>query len=213
MRKRPAEVGRHRFHGDPARFGAVADLVVARFPEARYVADVAGGQGMLSRLLRKRHNVCSEVIDPRGWTLRGVPSRQEAFAANMADHYDLVVGLHPDEALREVVLAARRRPVLVVPCCNFWSGTTRLGRDALVESIRRFHAAGAGSSELVPLGFAGPYNVGLVLIPSTEPGPPPAADVSDEIVHGLRPGGRSQPRHAQQVLDRGQQGVVVVRPR
>ena len=211
MTKRPTEVGRHRFHGDPARFGAAADIVVARFPQARYVADVAGGQGMLSRLLRKRHNVRSEVIDPRGWTLRGVPSRPEAFVADMADHYDLVVGLHPDEALREVVLAARRRPVLVVPCCNFWSATSRLGRDALVESIRRFHTARAGTAEMVNLGFAGPYNVGLVLVPPAVPGRPPAEPGSDEIVHGVRLGGRSQPGHAQQVLDRGQERVVVVR--
>jgi hypothetical protein len=162
---RLAGIGRHRFHGDPARFQVVADLVAARFPDARCVADVAGGQGMLSRLLRKRHNVRSEVIDPRGWTLRGVPGRCEAFVADMADYYDLVVGLHPDEALREVVLAAGRRPVLVVPCCNFWSRTERLGRDALVESIREFHVAAGGAAEVVRLGFAGPYNRGLVLIP------------------------------------------------
>jgi hypothetical protein len=157
--------GRHRFHGDPARFQAVADLIAVRFPDARYVADVAGGQGMLSRLLKKQHNIESEVIDPRGWTLRGVPCRQQEYVADLADYYDLVVGLHPDEALREVVLSARRRPVLVVPCCNFWSAAEKLGRDALVSVIEAFHATNHGTSERVDLPFAGPYNRGLVLTP------------------------------------------------
>jgi len=33
---------------------------------------IAGGRGMLSRLLNKRHNDAAEVVDPRGWVLRGV---------------------------------------------------------------------------------------------------------------------------------------------
>ena len=107
----------HRFHGDPTRFEVVADFVVERFPDARYVADVAGGQGMLARLLAKRHNLEAEVVDPRGWRLKGVSGREEEYTAAMADYYDLVIGLHPDQALREVVLSAervagRRRPVL-----------------------------------------------------------------------------------------------------
>jgi hypothetical protein len=41
-------------------------------PERRsYVADVAGGQGMLTRILRKRFGFETEVIDPRGWALKG----------------------------------------------------------------------------------------------------------------------------------------------
>ena len=62
---------RHRFHGDPARFEVVGRFIADRFPDARYVADVAGGQGMLTRILRKRFGFEAEVIDPRGWALRG----------------------------------------------------------------------------------------------------------------------------------------------
>jgi hypothetical protein len=62
------------------------------------VADVAGGQGMLTRILRKRFGFEAEVVDPRGWTLKGVPARAVNYDASMADYYDLVVGLHPDEA-------------------------------------------------------------------------------------------------------------------
>ena len=60
----------------------------------QYIADVAGGQGMLSRILRKKDNYDCEVVDPRGYVLKGVPNRAEEFDAETADYYDLVIGLH-----------------------------------------------------------------------------------------------------------------------
>jgi hypothetical protein len=158
-------VARHRFHGDPARFDVVADFVAERFPDARTAADVAGGQGMLARRLSKRHNIDGEVIDPRGWVLRGVTSRAEEYDASMAEYYDVIVGLHPDEALREVVASARTRPVVVVPCCNFWTRDRRLGRDELLEAIAQHHRQLGGSAEPVTFPFRGPKNEGLVLRP------------------------------------------------
>ena len=39
---------RHRFHGDPIRFDVLASYIDVRFGNTvRYLADVAGGQGML----------------------------------------------------------------------------------------------------------------------------------------------------------------------
>ena len=158
-------MSRHRCHGDPARFEVVAEFIAQRFPHARYVADVGGGQGMLTRILRKRLGVDAEVIDPRGWTLTGVPARAEAFDASMADYYDLVVGLHPDEALRGVVESAAKSAVLVIPCCNFWSRETKLGRDQLIGRIAEFHNSHGGKSERVVLDFRGPKNHALILLP------------------------------------------------
>lgn len=158
--------GRHRFHGDPARFDAVARFVADRFPGIRYAADVAGGQGMLARILTKRYGVHCEVVDPRGWTLRGVPSRAEEYNAGLADYYDLIIGLHPDEALRAVVDSARVRPVLVVPCCNFWDRDRRLGRDELISAIAAHQESIGGTYEHVHLAFRGPKNLGLILRPS-----------------------------------------------
>jgi hypothetical protein len=155
----------HRFHGDERRFEVTADFVAARFPHARTAADVAGGQGMLARRLRKRHNIDCDVVDPRGWVLRGVSSRAEEYRAEMAAYYDVIIGLHPDEALREVVESAKVRPVLVVPCCNFWRRDTKLGRDELLDAIEQFHAA-YGSSERVILDFRGPQNRALLLRPA-----------------------------------------------
>jgi len=78
-------MSRHRFHGDPARFEVVAAFIADRFPDARYVADVAGGQGMLTRILRKRFGFDAELIDPRSWSLKGVPVRAEHFVPSMAE--------------------------------------------------------------------------------------------------------------------------------
>jgi hypothetical protein len=158
-------MARHRFHGDPARFEAVASFIADRFPDSRYVADVAGGQGMLTRILRKRFGYDAEVIDPRGWALKGVPARAEFYDPAMADYYDLVIGLHPDEALRSVVESAGTVSVLVVPCCNFWTRGSRLGRDELIDEINAFHESRGGKSERVTLPFTGPVNRGLILSP------------------------------------------------
>lgn len=158
-------MARHRFHGDPKRFEVLADFVAWRFPDARTAVDVAGGQGMLARLLAKRHNVQCDVVDPRGWVLRGVSSRPEKYDATMADYYDVVVGLHPDEALLEVVASARLRPTVVVPCCNFWTRERRLNRDELIDQIAAAHEATTGRAERVTFDFRGPKNEGLVLEP------------------------------------------------
>ena len=57
---------KYKFHGDPNRFEIVAEFVENKYKSRiQYIADVAGGQGMLTRLLRKK-NYEAEVVDPRG---------------------------------------------------------------------------------------------------------------------------------------------------
>lgn len=156
----------HKFHGDPQRFEAVADFVAKRFlGKAKFLADVAGGQGMLARILKKHYNFEAEVVDPRGWTLVGVASRAEEYQSNMAEFYDLIIGLHPDEALRDIVESAKVRPVILIPCCNFWSDEETLGRDALLEKIGEYYTLNNISFEKVVFDFKGPKNIGLVSTP------------------------------------------------
>lgn len=155
----------HRFHGDPQRFEVVARFIHDRYgSRVRYIADVAGGRGMLARILQKRYRYTCEVIDPRGWCLKGVPHRTETFVPAMADYYDLIVGLHPDEATRAVAQAALVRPTILIPCCNFWSDG-KLGAAELLEAIQEFYRAHSISFERVPFGFQGPHNIGLVSEP------------------------------------------------
>lgn len=160
-------MARHRFHGAPERFDALADFISDRFGnDIRYIADVAGGQGMLSRVLSKKYPYEAEVVDPRGWTLRGVANRAEEYDASMAPYYDLIVGLHPDEATRAVAESALVRPTILIPCCNFWDKDQRLGRDALLDALCSYYDENAVSYERVDFEFAGPKNVGLVSSPS-----------------------------------------------
>jgi hypothetical protein len=65
----------------------------------------------------------------------------------------------------EVVCSARVRPVVVVPCCNFWLRDTKLGRDEFLDAIMKHHAA-YGTSERAVQDFRGPHNRALVLQPA-----------------------------------------------
>lgn len=155
----------HRFHGAQERFEVLADFINEEFGKSvYYIADVAGGQGLLTRFLNKKYNYECELVDPRGWVIKGVPNRQEEFRPSMADYYDLIVGLHPDEATRAVAEAALVRPTIVVPCCNFWS-EEKLGRDELVEAIEDYYRQHSISFRRVLFGFRGPKNVGIVSEP------------------------------------------------
>ena len=156
---------RHRLHGDPKRFEVVAEFVYNRYGRSiHYIADVAGGQGMLCRILRKKYNYDCEVVDPRGWPLKGVPSQVVEFSPSAADYYDLIVGLHPDEAMRAVAAAALIRPTILIPCCNFWSDE-KLGRDELIEAIEDYYRKHGVTFERVVFGFRGPRNIGMVSDP------------------------------------------------
>ncbi len=155
----------HRFHGDANRFEVVAAFIYERYGRnIQYIADVAGGRGMLCRILQKKYNYECEVIDPRGWTLKGVDNRQVELDPSMAGYYDLIVGLHPDEATRAVAEAALVRPAVLIPCCNFWS-EEKLGRDELVEAIEDFYRQHHVRFERVTFEFEGPKNIGLVSEP------------------------------------------------
>ncbi len=66
-----------KLKGSVDRFEEVAEFIHDRFGNSiKYIADVAGGQGMLSRLLNKKYNYESEVIDPRAYQVVGVKNRE-----------------------------------------------------------------------------------------------------------------------------------------
>ena len=119
---------------------------------------------MLAKLLSKKCHYICDVIDPHGWTLKGVLSRKEEFDPSTATYYDLIVGLHPDEAIRDVAKAALMRPTILVPCCNFWS-EKKLGRDELLQAVEVYYANNNVSFERVTFDFNGPNNIGLLSEP------------------------------------------------
>lgn len=155
----------HRFHGDPDRFEILAQFIFDRYgSRVHYIADVAGGQGMLSRILNKQYHYHSEVIDPKGSAIVGVPCRKCEFSVDLAGYYDLVIGLHPDQATRAVAECALLRPVVLIPCCNFWS-EEKLGRDELIEAIEQYYDSCGVPYERITFDFNGPKNIGIVSAP------------------------------------------------
>jgi hypothetical protein len=112
--------------GDPKRFRLTSELIEQRFPDRQArIADVAGGKGQLQSFLRQAgyRNVLS--IDRRN---RYAKSRKGyrfgLFSFETLERFDLVVGLHADDATDHVVLYGRRWnvPWIVVPCCVRPSG-------------------------------------------------------------------------------------------
>lgn len=123
--------------GDGRRFRFFADFIEAAFPEARHIADVGGGRGLLAVELMLRGLVCT-VIDPRRPTKlprqvrkkirkemirRGTAPPLEAVTNGVDETdlapYDLIVGMHPDEATEPIVRSAVEwgKPFAVAPCC------------------------------------------------------------------------------------------------
>ena len=155
-----------RCHGDERRFEVVAGYIYQRFGRhIHYIADVAGGQGLLARILNKKYNYAAEVIDPRGNVIIGVPYKQIAYSPEMAGFYDLIVGLHPDAAMRAVAESALYRPILLVPCCNEWDKTRKLGSRELVQAIIDYLDSNDIPNEIVSFDIAKPKNVGIITMP------------------------------------------------
>jgi hypothetical protein len=149
--------------GDESRFEIVAGYIYRRFGSSiTYIADVAGGQGLLSRILCKKYNYKAEVIDPRGYALKGVASKQCEYSPNMAGFYDLIVGLHPDGATRAVAESAVHRPVLLIPCCNEWDKTRKLCSRELVQAIVDYFDGLGIPNETVAFDFKKPKNIGII---------------------------------------------------
>ena len=149
-------------HGDKSRFEVVANFIYEYYgTSVKYIADIAGGQGLLSKLLNRKFNYESEVIDPRGYVLKGIPGRACEYSADMAEYYDLIVGLHPDEAIRPVVESAAVKPVLVIPCCNYWDREQKLGNKELLASIEDYLTENIIVYERITFDFKGPKNIGF----------------------------------------------------
>lgn len=123
--------------GDSRRFEVTAKFIARNFNPCS-VADVAGGRGSLSKELVKYGFECT-VIDPRHNQMPGLKAMHRKFDHSLARKFDLVVGLHPDEATEELcVVAASGVRTVIVPCCNMWRGIENHGSGSLANTIRLY---------------------------------------------------------------------------
>lgn len=108
--------------GDRNRFHLFADLIAQEFPDrAISIADVASGNGKLQAALRMRGYNEITSWDRQRRNAKG--RRGYRFGLfdyrNASRAYDLVIGMHPDEATDQIILYAGKhgKPFVVCPCC------------------------------------------------------------------------------------------------
>lgn len=103
---------------DKARFTLFAALIAERFPQARRVFDVAGGQGRLNEALTALGRQVT-TFDRRVKHLPVTYALRD-FTLEEPCACDVVVGLHSDGATRVIIEYAglHRVPFAVVPCCS-----------------------------------------------------------------------------------------------
>ena len=109
---------------------------------------VADGKGELSRKLANK-GLMVRVIEakPRweGKPHKNVTYQKGWFTADTEITEDLIVGMHPDEATGEILLAADRqeKPFAVVPCCavgRYSQNMARIGYPEWIQKLKSiFH--------------------------------------------------------------------------
>lgn len=133
--------------GDSNRFLVFAKFIARNYKPCK-VADVAGGIGLVSHYLNEI-GFHSTVIDPRKikpsnqyplshYQFSQIPRIRSLFSENMEEDYDLIVGLHPDEATEVIIQSAIHKHIAVVPCCHFWNGIESHGSPDMKTTICRF---------------------------------------------------------------------------
>jgi hypothetical protein len=118
--------------GDKRRFDCFADFIASRVSDKSVrIADVACGKAYLSWALKSRgfKHISPFELFPRraaGGLVRRLGLQVRAFTPEIAKDFDLIVGMHPDEAT-DICLhgaATNGAMVFVVPCCirpNQWT--------------------------------------------------------------------------------------------
>jgi len=107
--------------GDIRRFRLMADLIQGLIPNRNIrIADVAGGHAKLQATLRQSGYTNILSIDKRRKYASGrIGYRYGLFTYDIAEAFDLVVGMHPDEATDHIVIYGHKHqvPWVVCPCC------------------------------------------------------------------------------------------------
>ena len=107
--------------GDKRRFNLFAEAILKKFPSTQYkrIADIAGGRGHLQIALRKRGYESITTFDHRPRRAKGTKYVNRLFSSRTKGAFDLLVGMHPDEATDVIIDAAAKRnvPFIICPCC------------------------------------------------------------------------------------------------
>lgn len=121
--------------GDNRRFDLFAKHIERQFPHAKNlkIADVAAGQGFLSLALNEKGFTNITSFDKRYKKVRQLKDyRYKYFHWQIEEQFDLIVGMHTDEATDHAILYAvkNRIPFTICPCCVKPNGKLFHGQHA-----------------------------------------------------------------------------------
>jgi len=109
--------------GDERRFQRFGELIKSKFPPAQYqhIADIAGGKGQMQQaLIHSGYSIITyDKRKGRKDRLGRFNYRYQYFSSEIKDRFDLLIGMHPDEATDVIIVEAIKRniPFAIVPCC------------------------------------------------------------------------------------------------
>jgi hypothetical protein len=156
--------------GDSRRFNLLAGVIQRTFPLNKYqkIADVAGGKGYLQLALREKGYVVT-TFDKRK-KCRNQKNKFEYqyryFDERIRDHFDLLVGMHPDEATDLIIVEAYKRkiPFVVCPCCVKPNMVTYWGKHTYKHWIKHLIRLAEDKGYTVSIIVLGMNGKNLVLI-------------------------------------------------
>ncbi|MHA2279978.1 MAG: hypothetical protein ACXAC5_03755 [Promethearchaeota archaeon] len=141
--------------GDSKRNYVFAQFIFRNFPPKKFksVLVVADGKGYLAVLLSKKYRVRVIEAYPRQDILRKKVRYEKGwFSSTTTIEEDFVVGMHPDDATGDIIVAAEKngKRWSIVPCC-----------------VKGIHAHGVGnfSNWIKKLKGLSKREVGITLLP------------------------------------------------
>ena len=148
--------------GDAARHREFARFIRRTFPKAKSALVVADGKGQLARKLANAGISCRVIENSPRFVGRQHPLinyQKGFFVETDSVTEDIIVGMHPDEATGEIVLAANRynRPFAIVPCCIV--GKASSGVRNFVEWCKKLKQLGGSDTFETSLKFSGKNTV------------------------------------------------------
>lgn len=122
--------------GDSRRFDLFAKLIRKNFSPEFYpkVADIAGGKGYLQSALKDLGYTVTTFDKRRKRVLRS-QYQYRFFDKNVKEEFNLLVGMHPNEATDVIIVEASKRgiPFVICPCCVKPSAVVYWGKHSYKE--------------------------------------------------------------------------------
>jgi len=106
--------------GDSRRFKVVAEFMARNIRDRNCrIADVAAGKGRLSAALQRLGFTNIDSWEPQRRKNVHHSFIRKLFTLYDAEEYDVIVGLHPDEATEEIICGSAKfgKKMFLIPCC------------------------------------------------------------------------------------------------